>query len=114
MGVTNTLRELLLVRIPLTKPVCLLGLVEDLVQKRAQRTSLSITLFYARKSVVLYWKKPDAPSLAFWKGMVNKSIPFDKATYAAQGCQKKSDGVAWVAGRFIHCWLRFSMEHSTT
>lgn len=78
---------------PLDHPVCLLRSVEELVPRRAQKTFLSITLFFAQKAIVLYWKKPEALSLAFWKGMVNKSLPFYKATYATRGCQCKFDKV---------------------
>lgn len=47
-------QELLSVPILLIIPVYLLGLVEDLVPKWVQMTFLSITLFYAHKSIILY------------------------------------------------------------
>lgn len=78
--------------------VCLLGLVEEVAPLRAQRTLLSLTLFYARKAILLCWKKPEAPSLAYWKGIVNKVLPLYKGTYLSRGCPQKFEKV-W------QCWL---------
>lgn len=60
-----------------------------LVPTRAQGTLLSLLLFYARRVLILYWKKPMTPSLSYWKGLMNKVIPFYKATYLSKGCPKK-------------------------
>lgn len=73
---------------PMMVAVCLLWLVEDLAPTRAQRTLLSLLLFYARKALILYLKKKSmAPSLPYWKGLVNKMIPLYNATYLSRGCK---------------------------
>lgn len=70
-SVTRTLHELTALPIPLTISVCLLGLVEELAPLRAQRTFLFISLFHPQKPMLLHWKKPEAPSLTFWKGFAS-------------------------------------------
>lgn len=73
--------------------ICLLGLVEGLASTRAQCTLLSLLLFYTRKALILYWKKPVMPSLAYWKGLVNKMVPFCKTTYMSRGCPIKFEKI---------------------
>lgn len=70
--------------------VCLLGLVDDVVPSRALRTLLNILLFYGREAILLNWKKTRAPSLVYWKGLVNSMMPHYKATYVARGLRKKN------------------------
>lgn len=55
--VTFCITELLAVPIPMSVRVCLLGLVEEVVPPKAHRTLLNILLFYARKAILLHWKK---------------------------------------------------------
>lgn len=87
--VTTCITEVTTVPIPMLVRVCLLGLVEDVVPSRALRTLLSILLFYTRKAIFLHWKKPKAPTLPFWKGLVNSMLPSYRATYVSRGCMKK-------------------------
>lgn len=87
-GVTRTIQKLLSVPIPVTVSVCLLGLVEELVPRRAQRTMISISLFYARKAILLCWKNPEPPTVSFWRNLIKKVLPFYKATYLSRGCPK--------------------------
>lgn len=94
--ITSCITELISVPIPMTIRVCLLGLVDDLVPTRAMRTLLNILLFYRRKAILLAWKKPEAPTISSWKGLVNSMLPFYKATYETRGCIKKFDRV-WQA-----------------
>lgn len=54
---------------------------------------LSLLLFYARKALILYWKKPMTPSLSYWKELVNKVTLFYKATYLNRGSPNKFDMV---------------------
>lgn len=84
--------------IPLQPRVCLLGLVEPLANARAIRTLLGCLIFYARKGVILKWKLPAAPSLDYWRSLVNSVIPLCKATYLSWGWPKKSNKVwdLWV------------------
>ena len=81
----------------MTVRVCLLGLVEDVLPSRAHRTLLNILLFYARKAILLRWRKPGAPTLGFWKGLVNSMLPYYKSTYLSRGCGGKFNKVwrAW-------------------
>lgn len=88
-GVTKTIQGLMSLPVPVTILVCLLGLVEEV---------LSLTLFYAHKAILLCWKKCEVPFLAYWKGIVNKVLPFYKATYLSRGCPQKFEKV-W------QCWL---------
>lgn len=94
--ITSCISDLLVVPIPMTVRVCLLGLVDEVVPSRALRTLLNILLTYGRKAILLNWKKPRAPSLASWKGLVNSMMSHYKATYIARGCGKKFDKV-WQA-----------------
>lgn len=85
--------EITSIPVHLMVATCLLGLVEGLAPIRAQRTLLSLLLFYAHKALILCWKKPKMPSLSYWKGLVNSVISFYKATYLSRGCPKKFDKV---------------------
>lgn len=51
--VVETLEDIVALWVPLTLAVCLLGLVKELAPLRAQRTLLSVTLFYTRKAILL-------------------------------------------------------------
>lgn len=75
--------------VPLKVSICLLGLVDFLAFARVMRT---ILLFYARKSIVLKWKSDRAPTLSFWKQLVNSVVPLYKATYLSQ---EKKSRVKW-------------------
>lgn len=92
-GITSCISGLLSVPIPMTVRVCLLGLVDDVVPSHALQTMLNILLFYGRKAILLNWKKPGAPGLAFWKELVNSMLPYYKTAYKARGCMKKFDKV---------------------
>lgn len=85
----------------MTIRVCLLGLVDEVVPARAMRTMLNVLLFYSRKAILPAWKKPEAPNISSWKGIVNSMLPYYKATYEARGCMKKFDKV-W------HMWFNSS------
>lgn len=98
---TSCIADSLSVPIPLTVKVCLLGLVDEVMPSRAMRTMLSILLFYGRKAILLHWRKPGAPTVEFWKGLVNAMLPHYKYTYEARGCIKKFDKV-W------HTWYNSS------
>lgn len=91
--VTACISDLLTVPIPKTIKVCLLGLVEEVVPRRAQRTLITILLFYGKKAILLRWKNTKAPDINFWKGLVNAMIPYYKYTYEARGCTKNFDKV---------------------
>ena len=84
--------------VPLTAKVCLIGLVEEVVPSLAHRTLLNIGLLYGRKAILLKWKNSNAPTLSFWKGLVNSVIHMYKATYRSRGCDKKFKKVwqAWL------------------
>lgn len=55
MGFIATLTK---IPIPLSVPICLLGLVDTLADHRATKTLLGLLLFYARKTLILKWKQP--------------------------------------------------------
>lgn len=59
----------------------------------AHRTLINILLFYGRKTILLHLKKPEAPSLSFWKGLVTSVMPYYKATYLSRASGKKFDKV---------------------
>lgn len=87
--VTKVILTVTTVPVPLSVEVCLLGLVKPLALRRAIRTLLGLLLDYARKSIVLRWKASYAPSINFWKRLVNAALPLYKATYLSRGCEKK-------------------------
>lgn len=83
--VSHCICKVTTVAVPLSIDVCILELVHLLATSRAMRTLLGILLFYARKSI-LKWKSPQAPTLDYWKSIVNKMIPLYKFTYESRGC----------------------------
>lgn len=91
--VTQFITALSTIPIPLTVPVCLLGLVGSLAHRTATKTLIGLLLFYARKAILLKWKKPDAPSLTSWKALVNSTIPLYKVAYHSRGCTAKFDKI---------------------
>lgn len=62
---TPCISEVLMVPVPLTIRMCLLGLVEEVILSRAHRTLLNTLLFYGRKAILQRWKKPGAPDILF-------------------------------------------------
>lgn len=85
--------------VPLTNQLCFLGLIEGLANTLVHRILLSILLFYAWTVFILHWKNPEAPTLIAWKGLVNKVIPFYKATYLSWGCPRKfeKEWGSWIS-----------------
>lgn len=75
-----------------------MGLVDNLAPKRVTRTLLTILIYYARKTIVLSWKKSNPPSVSAWRGVVNRAAPFYKATYINRGIPQKFDKVwgSWM------------------
>lgn len=55
----------------------------------ALRTLLGLLLYYARKAILLKWKSPSAPTLDYWKHLVNTAIPLYKYTYESRVCPRK-------------------------
>lgn len=56
-GVTECIEEATAIHIQPTEEVCLLGLVDALAPRRVSCTLLTFLLYYARKLIVLSWKK---------------------------------------------------------
>lgn len=81
-GVTECIAEVTAIPIQPSVEVCLLGLVENLAPKRVTRILLTILIYYARKLIMLSWKKPNPPTVSVWKTVANKAAPLYKATYA--------------------------------
>lgn len=92
-GVTRSCQEMLSFPVLLTILGCLLSLVEEEAPHRAQRTLLLLALFYEFKPILLGWKKPEAPSLSYCKGIINKVLPLYKATYLSRGFPQKFEKV---------------------
>lgn len=91
--VTECVEEITTLYIRPSVEVCLLGLVDSLAAKKVIRTFLTIAFFYARKTIVLSWKKTSPPTIQAWKALVNKTLPFYKATYARRGIPNKFERV---------------------
>ena len=94
--------ELFSISIVPSPRICLLGLVEDLVPRVAERTLLGLLLFYARKSIILCWKHKAPPSLDLWKTLVNNVIPLYRDTYTHRGWSK-----------YDRVWSKWLAEPST-
>lgn len=62
----------------------------------AKQTLLSLLLFYAWKSITLYWHKPAPPTIHFWKCQVNSALPFYQATQSNCSCPKKKNSLKSV------------------
>lgn len=88
LEVTSTLQELLLMPIPLASQYVFWGWWKIWYQ-RGHRGRSCLLLYSTHGNQLYVQEKMEARSLAFWKGIVNKSIPFYKATYATWGYQKK-------------------------
>lgn len=83
--------------------ICLLGLVENLSPTTAGRMLIGLLLFYARKAIMLCWKKSFAHTIPYWKQLVNSNLPLYRDTIANVGCQKKVwESLGKVAGRSFH------------
>lgn len=67
--------KILTIPIPQSILACRLGLVDAMVPSNAHRTLLNVLLFYARKAILLHWKKLTPPTVSFWKGLVNSIDP---------------------------------------
>lgn len=65
-----------IILVPLSIPVCLLNLVEDLANMVAHRTFLGIFLHYACKAIVLHWKKTCAPFVAILERLCECGVTF--------------------------------------
>lgn len=61
-------------------------------------TVLTLLLYYARKLIVLSWKKPTTPDAPAWKALINKALSFYKAMYVNRGIPNTFEKV-W--GRWI-------------
>lgn len=79
--------------LPVSMSVCLLGLVETILPTMSERVFANITFFYARKAIVLHWKKPWSPTLSYWKQLVNNNLPLYRDTYMNRGRPSKYDKV---------------------
>lgn len=92
--VVSVVQDIVGIDIAPTPQTCLLGLVEELAPKRAERTLIGLLLFYARKITALCWKKRALP-----QKQVNNVLPLYKETYQNRGCPKKYDRVwaKWLA-----------------
>lgn len=95
-----------MIPIPQTMSVCLLGLVGNLAFRQATKTLIGLLLFYVRKTIVLTWKQTEAPSLNFWKALVNSAIPLYKDTYHSRECSTKFDKI-W------NVWLESPTTNAT-
>lgn len=69
------IKKCTLIVVPLVVDVCIRGLVHLLIMSRAMRTLIGWLLFYARKAILLKWKSLMAPTLDFWKSLINSAIP---------------------------------------
>ena len=97
--VLAVIQEVVGIDIAPSPQICLLGLVEELAPRVAERTLIGLLLFYARKMITPCWKKRAPPSTLLWKSHVNKVLPLYKGTYQNRGCPKKYDRVwaKWLA-----------------
>ena len=73
--------------------ICLLGLVGENIVSVGRRTQVGLLLFYARKAIVLNWKKVEAPSVAHWKNVVNSNLPLYREAYWNRGHGEKYERV---------------------
>lgn len=87
--VVSVVQDIMGIDIAPTPQICLLGLVEELAPRVAERTLIGFLLFYARKMITLCWKKRAPPSLLLWKTHVNNVLSLYKETYQNRGCPKK-------------------------
>ena len=72
--VLRVIEEVMLVQLDLEAGTCLLGLVEETLAPREKRRQVGLLLFYARKAIVLNWKKVETPSVVQWKNLINNNL----------------------------------------
>ena len=77
------------VRLEQEVEICLLGLIEGNAISKERKTQIGLLLFYARKVIVLNWKKIEAPSIAQWKNLVNSNLILYRETYCNRGHGEK-------------------------
>ena len=77
------------VRLEQEVEICLLGLIGGNVISKERKTQIGLLLFYARKVIVLNWKKTEAPSIAQWKNLVNSNLILYRETYCNRGYGEK-------------------------
>ncbi|OCT64278.1 hypothetical protein XELAEV_18045381mg [Xenopus laevis] len=93
----------MVLELPLDPALALLGLTRGFVDKGSDGTLLQLLMYYARKQIILKWNRPDPPTLATWKELVNKALPCYKAAYFARGCMDK----------FIDIWMIWVLNPAT-
>lgn len=79
----------LLLPIPHTPEVGLLGVLKDHVPCTHVRTLLHILLFFAHKTILLYWKDVGPLSSCVFFHIVNGVLPKFKLIYKSRACPKK-------------------------
>ena len=93
MEVVDLLNSITSAPLPVSMSVCLLGLVEDITPIETERIFINTTLFYARKSIALYWKKTHPPTPLYWKQLINNNLQLYRDTYRNRDRPSKYDNV---------------------
>lgn len=83
--------------------VFLLGITDNLIAGKHTKLFVFYAAYYARKEILLRWKRSDPPTVEAWRAQINAVLPIYKLTYMGRNCPKKFDKIwaAWVADRHL-------------
>lgn len=79
--------------IPMDPSILLLSYLEEIEGDRYIKQCLTYSLFYARREILLNWKKKEAPTKVGWEAAVNNALPLYHLTYESRNCPQKFDKV---------------------
>lgn len=102
-GVFSFFSRKLHVTLPQTPEVGLLGVLNDIVLHTHVRMFIRISLFYARKTILLHWKDTVPLSAHAFFRIVHGTLPKFKLIYKSRACPKKFTKI-WQP------WLDFSKD----
>lgn len=71
LAVATTLSDVTGLNVPVDPQILLLSHLEDIEGDRYSKLCLTFALYYARREILMVWKKAEPPTLASWKRSVN-------------------------------------------
>ncbi|XP_072012556.1 peroxisomal membrane protein PEX14 isoform X1 [Engystomops pustulosus] len=83
----------------LSPSVCLLGIINEVINGHYDKIFFRFVLYYARKVVVMTWKDQEPPPLKRWILLINSVIPHYRSLYTNRKCPQKFDRIwsRWCA-----------------
>lgn len=73
----------------LSPKVCLLRIIDEIVQGTYVRLLFGFVLLTVRNAIVMAWRSDEWPNFNHWKNIVNVHVPMYKLLYRRRGCPEK-------------------------